>query len=161
MRSINRFFTVAAIFLFTFLYSCTGSSQTRIPATWQPGMKLTMSYGGGMRYYSYHTEITDTASYYEVNDGGVVTKTKLVFTQKDLNELLTFLRSHHFDKIKTAMHGITYDKGTESIALSWKDGSAIASDGSTESIAEESMDDYRAVRDFIEALIAKKGQPSE
>lgn len=156
MRTPNRIFSFAFIFFFALLYSCTGSSQSSLPDTWQPGMKLTMSYGGGMRYYSYHIEIADTGSYHEVNEEGKITRTPLKITAQDLSALLAFLKSHHLDHIKTEATGLIYDKGTESILLSWGNHTAGASDGSSSGIADKSMGDFRAIATYIQTLVAKR-----
>ncbi|MFN8291140.1 MAG: hypothetical protein U0U70_12865 [Chitinophagaceae bacterium] len=155
MRTPNRIFSFAFIFFFALLYSCTGSSQSSLPDTWQPGMKLTMSYGGGMRYYSYHIEIADTGSYHEVNEEGKITRTPLKITAQDLSDLLAFLKSHHLDHIKTEATGLIYDKGTESILLSWGNHTAGASDGSTTAIAEKSMGDFNAISTRVFQLVEK------
>lgn len=155
MKTTLRLYPVLSFFAISLLLSCTTSSQTKLPDTWQPGMKLTMSYGGGMRYYSYNIEISDTGSFYSVNNEGTVTTSSLNITSKDLQELLALLKKHRLDRIRTETKGLIYDKGTQSIALSWSGNYIGASDGSTTAIAEKSMEDFNAISTWVFQLVEK------
>lgn len=112
--------------LFQYLFVCTAllsscqlSSQSAIPVRWQPGMTLTMSYGGGMRYYSYKMLISDTGSYYIENSEGRISYYRLQMTAADLDSLAAYLSAQQLDKIEMEMKGPIHDKGSENISLAW------------------------------------------
>lgn len=159
MKISTRFTSTAVISLVVFLYACSGSSQSSIPSQWESGMKLTMSYGGGMRYYSYELVIKDSNSIYTENDGGKISTTALRLTVKELNDLLAALRKYRFDKIKTSREGPIYDKGTETIILEWKDHRISVSDGSMDVIAKSSVEDFAAIRKYIDELVQRVKAP--
>lgn len=145
----RRFLFLFAVLVF-FIHNLF--SQSKIPDTWQPGMQLTMSYGGGMRYYSYKLFISDTGSYLSVNEEGRVSNYKLRLGQKDLDSLLVFMRAKKFDAIKSEMSGPAHDKGSEHISLHWKDGWASAGESYMMSIAEKDRDRYLDVYWYIHSL---------
>jgi hypothetical protein len=158
MKTNHRPFQKWLLIATTFLISCNIFSQTKIPATWQPGMKLSMSYGGGMRYYSYKLEIKDSGSFYSVNEEGKVTNYKLNITTKDLNSLLTFLQNNRFDRIETEMKGPIYDKGSENILLSWNGHHIGAGENHMEVIADKYRDDYHEIESYIMQLVERSKQ---
>ena len=151
MKTI-RLLAFASI-LFT---SCSIFSQTRIPESWQPGMTLTSSYGGGMRYYSYKLQISDTGSFFIENVEGKVTNYILELTSKDLDSLLAFLRKHRLDKIKTEIRGPMHDKGTEHISLTWNGHTAGAGESYMELIADKDKEDYNAIDGYLYVLRESK-----
>lgn len=95
------------------------SSQSVIPVKWQPGMTLTMSYGGGMMYYSYKLQISDTGSYFVENVQGRVSYYRLQLSPADLDSLAAQLSAQQLDKIEAEMKGPMHDKGSENISLTW------------------------------------------
>jgi hypothetical protein len=108
------------IAVFTLLFfSCKLSSQSVIPNKWEPGMTLTMSHGGGMMYYSYKLQISDTGSYFMENVQGAVSYYRLDLSAKDLDSLATYLSANQLDRIEMEMKGPMHDKGSENISLSW------------------------------------------
>jgi hypothetical protein len=139
--------TIAAI-----LISITIFSQVKIPSTWQPGMKLTMSYGGGMRYYSYKLEIKDTGSFMTIDDEGEISNYKLVTSKKDLDSLLYFLKKMHLNNIQSEITGPVDDKGTESIFLTWGDGFISTGENHMQGIAAKDRDYYSAIYNYIYSL---------
>ncbi|MBK6826588.1 MAG: hypothetical protein IPG86_06885 [Chitinophagaceae bacterium] len=58
---------VFALLLFSCL-SCSLFGQNSLPDRWEPGMTIQLTYGGGMRYYSYELQVSDTGSYYMENN---------------------------------------------------------------------------------------------
>jgi hypothetical protein len=155
MKKIHLFFIKTVAILAVLIFFSTARAQQKVPAEWQPGMKLTMSYGGGMRYYSYKVEIKETGSFMFVNDGGKETTYQLAITKKDLADLLRFLREKNFDRIESEMKGMTYDKASESIALSWEGNYIGAAESSAMDIVEKFEADYSAIRIYLDKLIAK------
>jgi hypothetical protein len=155
MKQIQRFFIKGIAILTALFFFTAAGAQQKVPAEWQPGMKFIMSYGGGMRYYSYKVEIKETGSFMFVNDGGKETIYPLVITKKELGDLLQFLREKNFDRIESEMKGMTYDKASESIGLSWGGNYIGASESSSMEIAEKYEADYSAIRIYLDKLIAK------
>lgn len=143
------FLAASAAMLFI---SCSAFSQTKLPDTWQPGMTLTQSYGGGMRYYSFKLQISDTGSFFMENVEGKVTNYKLEITQKDLDSLLAFLKKHRFDKIKGEISGPMHDKGTEHISLGWGSNYVGAGESYMMLIAEKDKADYNAIEGYLYLL---------
>jgi len=143
--------------LFTIVISCINcTAQSNLPDTWQPDMVLKMTYGGGMRYYSYSIEIKETGSYRLVNDGGKETKYDLSFTKQQLDQLIQFLKTQKFDKIKSVKRDdIVYDMGTTSIILSWGKNINGASVGATETLPKADQEIFNAVRIYIEQFVGK------
>lgn len=82
-------------------------------------MTLTMSYGGGMMYYSYKLQISDTSSYYMENVQGRVSYYRLELSPADLDSLAAYLSDQQLDKIEMEMKGPMHDKGSENISLTW------------------------------------------
>lgn len=145
----NRYWLliVSALFISLSIFS-----QKKLPVTWQPGMKLSMSYGGGMRYYSYKLQISDTGSFFIENTEGKITNYILELNKKDLDSLLQFLNRKHFASIETEMTGPVYDKGTETISLVWGDQYVGAGESYGQAIADKYKDDYNAIGNYIDAL---------
>ncbi len=141
-----------AVFTAMLFVSCTVYSQSKLPATWQPGMTLHMSYGGGMRYYSFKLQISDTGSFFMENVEGRVTNFKLDLTKKDLDSLLAFMRKHRFDKIEERMTGPIHDKGTENLSISWNGQYIGVGEGYMQLIADKDWEDYGAIEGYITTL---------
>lgn len=163
MKTKLRITPVVMFITTALLFSCLSVSQPALtgpslPDSWQPGMKLTMSYGGGMRYYSYKLEITDTGSFYSVNEEGIVSKYSLSITAKDLDELLECLRKNRFDRIETLRTGHMHDKGSEKIGLSWKGNYISAGENHMSVIAEKDRRNYNNVETYIMALVHRTKQ---
>lgn len=157
MKTVAK--TIAASFLlfsFTLLFSSC-FSQSSLPDTWQPGMKLTMTYGGGMRYYSSITVIQEEGSYEKVIDEGKETVTELHFTKAQLNELMRVLKANRFDKIKSDMRaGIVYDMGTSSTQLEWGNKIYGFSMGATQEIAAADQKKYQAITSYLYTFLQPK-----
>ena len=152
----NKFATI--ILLAVTIITCTHCSpQSKLPGSWQPSMELKITYGGGMRDYSYEIAIKDTGSYRLVNDEGKETRTPLSFTKKELDELIGFLKSKLFDRIDSKMrNGIVNDMGTTNITLHWDTKKLGASIGATTDIEEADKENYAAIVAYINKLAGNK-----
>jgi hypothetical protein len=137
------------------LVSLSGRAQEKIPAKWQPGMKLSMSYGGGMQYYSYTIEITSDSSFMLVNDQGLEKKYKLILTPEQLDDILQILIKKNFSRIESEYSGFAYDKGSEDIMLSWNGKFAGAGESSAMSIKEKCRNDFREIQHYLYELALK------
>lgn len=115
-------------------------------------MTLTSSYGGGMRYYSYKLQISDTGSFFIENVEGKVTHYVLELTKKDLDSLASFLCKHRLDKIKGEISGPIHDKGTEHISLNWDGNYVGAGESYMQLIADKDKEDYNAIEGYLYQL---------
>lgn len=144
------------ILAFSLGLSFNGSAQ-KLPDNWTHVMKLEASYHGGMSQYSFHLVITDTLSTMtEITHKGrkVYKKT---FTPKELNTLLAFLKTYRFDQIKSKLApGITNDKGTESVMLSWDYNVLGASESASSNLQEEYEEDFEAIQRYVKGLFRKE-----
>jgi hypothetical protein len=145
------FFYRPILFLAVALFSTqfAAGQNTIIPAAWQKGMTLSMSYSGGMRYYSYELEIKDSGSYMQVNNEGRISYYKLQLKRKDLDSLIAFLHKNKFSEIESVMTGPTSDKGTESMLLSWDNQFAGAGESYASAIAAKDRAHYLEIRNYI------------
>ena len=144
------------ILFLTMICSCDVSSQSVIPTRWEPGMTLTMSYGGGMRYYSYKLQISDTGSYFVENVEGAVSYYRLMLTQKDLDSLAAYLSANQLDKIEMEMKGPMHDKGSENISLNWAGRYAGAGESYMMVIKEKWEKAYNNIAGYLHQIIESK-----
>jgi hypothetical protein len=143
------------LFALLLFISMTIFSQPKLPSSWQPGMKLTMKYGGGMRYYSYTLEISDSGSIFTENEEGRITRYKMPLSKKELDSLLRVLHDNHFESIKTEMTGPAHDKGTETISLVWGNNYAGISEGYAQDVVEKDKGRYSTVCQYGYQLMEK------
>lgn len=144
------------VFLFVII---SARAQEKIPTAWQAGMKLTMSYGGGMHYYSYSLEITDTGSFFMENDQGLEKKYILKLTKRQLDEILQYLIKRNFSQLKSEYKGFAYDKASESIGLSWDGKYLGATENNSKSIAERYKADFSEIQGYLYSLAySRKGK---
>lgn len=131
------------------------SNGQGIPSSWQPGMKITMTYGGGMRPFSDTVFISDAVCYYSASDEGKLTRFEFTLTQKELDALALFLRQQKFDKIRDgAKPTFTYDKGSTSILLQWGDQFAGAGTSASLELEDKQKANFDAVRIYLDELVA-------
>lgn len=131
------------------------SNGQGIPSSWQPGMKITMTYGGGMRPFSDTVFISDAVCYYSASDQGKLTRFEFTLTQKELDALALFLRQQKFDKIRDgAKPTFTYDKGSTSILLQWGDQFAGAGTSASLELEDKQKANFDAVRIYLDELVA-------
>ena len=142
-------------FYFCNLADC---SQDKLPATWQPGMILTITYGGGMRQYSSTIEIKEKNSYQEIREKDKVKRKAMDFTKSELDSLVQFLKIKAFDKISSIRRAnIELDMETTATSLQWNGGMAEVSAGSGLDIAEKDKANFAAIYQYINKLLGRKG----
>lgn len=127
-----------------------------VPQTWKHGMKLESQYGGGMSQYSYKLQINDSISYLDVISEKGAKHLQRKFTQQELNDILIFLAKNNFDKIKSEDTGPTYDKGSESIILTWDHEVIGASESSSVRVIDEYRDDFNIIQEYLMNSFEKK-----
>ena len=131
------------------VFACTLHSQSHLPQQWQDGMTIKVSYGGGMRYYSYELLISDTGSYFMENNEGRLAKTSLALSREQLDKIMAFLRDKEFDLIQTEMTAPVHDKGTEQVTIQWGRNMISKGTGHAQEIKEAHKDRYLQVRNFL------------
>jgi hypothetical protein len=137
------------------LINYTASGQT-IPETWTPSMKIQASYGGGMLYYSYEIQITDTSGFMMIESDKGIKKYTRAFTKTELNSVLKFLSDHRLQKMKTKFNGLTNDKASESVSLSWDLHYIGASENSSMAVQEEFRQDFSLIQQYLIGLFVKE-----
>lgn len=73
---------------------------------------------GGMMYYFENLYVSADSCYYEVNDGGAISKTYFKLTGEQLDKFYNVFIENDFDRITTYEEKV-YDRGGENISLSW------------------------------------------
>jgi len=113
-------------------FSCSGNAvknNNDLPETRPSNLSINYYEGGGMVYYSEKLNISADSCVYEINDGGVVSKVYFNLTPAELDALYKVFTDNDFSNIKTREEQV-YDRGGESISLSWGQGKyANISDG--------------------------------
>lgn len=157
MKITQNKFPVIILLIITIISFTSCASQSKLPDTWQPGMVLTITYSGGMRYYSSEIAIKETGSYRLINEEGKSTRDTLTFTKKELDDLIRLLKNKRFDQIDSDMRpGIVYDMGTTSTILQWGDNTEGITISATQNILKKDQDNYDAIRIYIDKLLTKK-----
>lgn len=154
MKTIRTFLKLT-FFTMGILLITADSNGQGIPSNWQPGMKITMTYGGGMRPFSDTVFISDAICYYSASDEGKLTRFEFTLTQKELDALARFLRQQKFDKIRDgAKPTFTYDKGSTSILLQWGDHFAGAGTSASLELEDKQKANFDAIRIYLDQLVA-------
>lgn len=113
-------------------FSCSGSTpknNNNLPETRPANLSINYYEGGGMVYYSEELSISADSCVYKINDGGVISKVYFNITPAGLDALYKVFTDNDFSNIKTREEQV-YDRGGESISLSWGQGNyANISDG--------------------------------
>ncbi len=135
-----------------------GVAQAKIPASWQPGMKITANYSGGQSPYSYNLEITDSLSTFKLRTQNGQKNYRKTFSKEELDNILKFLSAQKFDRIKSEYTGFTHDKASQSIILSWGRESVGASQSSNQSIVESYRENFAAIEQYLQELFDKSGK---
>lgn len=154
MKTIRTFLKLTFVTMGILLTTADSNGQG-LPFGWQPGMKITMTYGGGMRPFSDTVFISDAICYYSASDEGKLTRFEFTLTQKELDALALFLRQQKFDKIRDgAKPTFTYDKGSTSILLQWADHFAGAGTSASLELEDKQKANFDAVRIYLDQLVA-------
>jgi len=117
--------------------------------------KFTVSYylGGGMVYYGENLYISSDSCTYEINDGGAKSKIYFTLSADELDKLYKVFKDNDFHRIKTYDQEV-YDRGGESISLSWGNGKyANISDGGMTFIKENWCSEWAACLDAVKNII--------
>lgn len=92
-----------------------------LPDTRPDDIVFSYSQSGGMLYYSENIFISKDSCYYKINDGGAVSQVNFKLTNAEIDKLYMVFKENDFDEIDTYEEKV-YDRGGESISLSWKPG---------------------------------------
>lgn len=149
-QMIKPFFLTIVHYLF---FITPSSAQDTMPVKWQHGMKLLLTYSGGMSPYYLKAEITDTGSYITETIKNKLTRYKVEIPNDQLDELLHYLHQHQFHKLKAKMTGPVSDKGSESILITWNGGSAGAGENYMMGYEGKDRELYSMLRHHIYSLI--------
>jgi hypothetical protein len=120
--------------------------------------KLSINYtlGGGMRYYSESMFISLDSCVYTVNDEGAISKIYFKITPEEFDKLYEVFTDNKFHKIKT-YHEQVYDRGGESISISWGNGkSASVDDGGMTFIEKNWVNEWTACLGALKDFAAKE-----
>jgi hypothetical protein len=109
----------------------------RLPDSRPEKIVFRFSLSGGMMYYSEDLYISSDSCYYSVNDGGAVSKIHFNMLPAELDKLYKVFTDNDFDRIETYEEKI-YDRGGESIYLSWGSGKYASVSNSGMSLIEKS-----------------------
>ncbi len=107
-------------------FVCSGSTADErkndpLPDSRPEKFSVSYSLGGGMLYYGESLYISADSCSYEINDGGAKSKIYFNLSAAELDALYKVFEDNHFDRIKTYEEQV-YDRGGESISLSWTNG---------------------------------------
>ena len=130
-------YLILAVINITFIFSgfiCAKNTDDNSPLPEMRPENITFSYSqsGGMLYYSENIYISKDSCFYKINDGGAVTRVNFKLTDSELDKLYTVFYENDFDEIISYEEKV-YDRGGESISLSWKPGkhSQVSNSGMT------------------------------
>ncbi len=155
--------TIAVIILnlvFTFnAFVCNGAvkeGKDNDPLSDARPEKFSISYysGGGMVYYGETGYISADSCTYEINDGGAKSKIYFMLSADELDKLYKVFKDNDFNRIKTYEQEV-YDRGGESISLSWGSGKyANISDGGMTFIKENWTHEWSACLNAVKNIIS-------
>lgn len=126
-------FNIAFIFSGFICAKSPGSGDgSPLPGSRPDDIRFSYSQSGGMMYYSENIYISKDSCFYKINDGGSVTRVDFKLTSAELDKLYSVFKDNDFDEIKTYEEKV-YDRGGESISLSWKPGkqTSVSNSGMT------------------------------
>ena len=104
----------------------------RLPDARPGNISFRLSMSGGMLYYYEDLYISADSCYYLVNDGGAISKIYFTMSAERLDKLYDAFTENNFDRIKTYDEQV-YDRGGETITLSWGKGkyASVSNSGMT------------------------------
>lgn len=127
MKLKMKYLTIALIniaFIFSGFIcakSTSGSDNTPLPEKRPDNITFSYSQSGGMMYYSENIYISKDSCFYKINDGGAISRVDFKLSDSELDKLYAVFRDNRFDEIDTFEEKV-FDRGGESIYLSWKPG---------------------------------------
>lgn len=120
-----KYLTIAIIniaFIFSgFICAKSSGDNSRLPDSRPADITFSYSQSGGMMYYSENIYISKDSCFYKINDGGAITRVDFKLSDSELDKLYAVFSDNRFDEIDTYEEKV-YDRGGESISLSWKPG---------------------------------------
>ncbi|NOS84239.1 MAG: hypothetical protein HOP31_03775 [Ignavibacteria bacterium] len=123
-----------------------------LPNTRPDDIQFSYSQSGGMMYYSENIFISKDSCYYKINDGGSVTRVNFKLTSAELDRLYSVFKDNDFDEIDSYEEKV-YDRGGESISLSWKPGKQTSVSNSGMNFIKESWHkEWNACTEAIEKI---------
>lgn len=114
------------VFVFSVMVIATGfvcaksnhKDNSPLPESRPSDISFRYHVNGGMMYYYENLYISADSCYYEVNDGGAISKTYFKLTGEQLDKLYDVFVENDFDRITTYEEKV-YDRGGENISLGW------------------------------------------
>ncbi len=132
--------------------SISSGDGSPLPNTRPDDIQFSYSQSGGMMYYSENIFISKDSCYYKINDGGAVTKVYFKMTSAELDKLYSVFKENDFDEIDSYEEKV-YDRGGESISLSWKPGKHTSVSNSGMNFIKDSWHkEWKVCRDAIEKI---------
>lgn len=123
-----------------------------LPNTRPDDIQFSYSQSGGMMYYSENIFISKDSCYYKINDGGAVTRVNFKLSDAEIDKLYVLFRDNSFDEIESYEEKV-YDRGGESISLSWKPGKQTSVSNSGMNFIKESWHkEWNACTEAIEKI---------
>lgn len=119
-KSFIPVFIIAVMFVTTG-FVCAKSNQkdnSPLPENRPSDISFRYHVNGGMMYYYENLFISSDSCYYEVNDGGAISKTYFKMTGEQLDKFYKVFIENDFDRI-TIYEEKVYDRGGENISLNW------------------------------------------
>ena len=141
-----------------FVSGAKGYTQSAIPNTWQPNMKLVKTFCCGRRPgYDSLVICLGTGKFSSTDNTNTRNKTILHFSQARLDSLLMFLNKQHFAEIKTVKRrDIVYDMGNSAIFLYWDGHVVTVEENGAEQIAEDQQEHMQVIRAYLEKMIKEE-----
>lgn len=158
MKFLSLTILIAAFISSGFLCAkSTGSSgNSPLPDKRPDDLHFSWSQSGGMMYYSENIFISKDSCYYKINDGGAITRVDFRMTADELDKLYSVFLENSFDEIESYEEKV-YDRGGESISLSWKPGKHINVSNSGMTFIEDSWKkEWSACSNAIEKIAAEQ-----
>jgi len=127
-----------------------------LPKSRPSDFQLTYHVDGGMRYYFEDLEIGPDSCRFTINDHGQKLVNRFSMTPAELDELYAILISNKFERIRS-LHQQVYDRGGESIRVSWNKGANYmnVSNAQDSFIENGSKSQWNTVINYVRALIGK------
>lgn len=123
-----------------------------LPNSRPDDIRFSYSQSGGMMYYSENIYISKDSCFYKINDGGAVTRVDFKLTDAELDKLYAVFKDNDFDEIDSYEEKV-YDRGGESISLSWKPGKQTSVSNSGMNFIKESWHkEWNACSNAIEKI---------
>lgn len=156
MRAVQFFLFVALV---ASIPGCSGSSYGRcgkgLPATRPPGFSLTYGVSGGMLPRASTLTVAEKSCSYSSYFNGTTKTISFQMSRTELDELYKALIDNKFDQIETFEEEV-YDRGGNTIAVSWRGGDCSISNSGLTFIATQWADQWNRILDRVERIRARE-----